>query len=40
MVGENFLNDYAVGKNVVSHYTLKDTFPFQEKLHSSIVIKK
>lgn len=39
MVGGNFLNDYGIGKNVVSHYTLKDTFPFQEKLYSSIVIK-
>lgn len=39
MVGGNFVNDYVIGKNVVSHYTLKDTVPFQEKLYSSIVIK-
>lgn len=34
-----FLKDYVTGKNVVSYYTLRDTFPFQEKLCSSIVIK-
>lgn len=35
----NFINDYVIGQSVVSHYTLKNTFPFQEKLSSSIVIK-
>lgn len=37
MVGGNFLNDYVIGK--ITHYTLKDKFPFQKKLYSSIVIK-
>lgn len=39
VAGGKFLNDYVIGKNVVSLYTLEDTFAFQEKLYNSIVIK-
>lgn len=39
VVGGNFLNGCVTGKNVLSYCTLRDTFPFQEKLCSSRVIK-